>query len=246
MAGLDINIQATEGGDFDCYLSLPDSGPEAGAAPGVVIIASVFGVDGDVRAMADELAGHGFAVAAPDPFWRGDKGPMARTEDGRRRAAARAEDRERLIEQGVQDLADTMADLKARAVCNGRIAVIGLCYGGPYAILGPARLGCDAGIAFHGTKVENYLGEIDRVTVPLVLHWGDQDHAAPPEALARIRAATAGMADIDITIYPGVQHGYSSASNPESHDADATRNSLARAVEVIDGLRDVEAMAAAS
>ncbi len=244
MAGLDIKIQATEGGDFDCYLSLPEAG--SGSGPGVVIIASVFGVDGDVRAMADELAGHGFAVAAPDPFWRGDKGPMDRTEDGRRRAAARAEDREPLIDQGVRDLADTIADLKARTECNGRIAVIGLCYGGPYAILGPARLGCDAGIAFHGTKVENYLGEIDRVTVPLVLHWGDRDHAAPPEALARIRAATEGMAGVDITIYPGVQHGYSSASNPKSYDADATRNSLARAVEVINGLRNAEAMAAAS
>ncbi len=242
MAGQDIKIPAAEGGEFDSYLSLPDGG----AGPGVVIIASVFGVDGDVRDMADELAGSGFAVSAPDPFWRGDKGPMARTEDGQRRAAERAKDREPLIEQGVQDLGDTMADLKARPECNGRIAVIGLCYGGPYAILGPARLGCDAGIAFHGTKVQNYLGEIGGVHVPLVLHWGDQDHAAPPEALAQIRAATEGMADVDITIYPGVQHGYSAPSSTKAYDEDATRNSLRRAVEVINGLRDADAVAAES
>ena len=219
MAGQDIKISASEGGEFDAYLALPESG----SGPGVVIIGSVFGVDGDVRDMADTLAEHGM-----------------------RRAAARAKDREPIIERGIQDLADTMADLTARDQCNGRIAVIGLCYGGPYAILGPARLGCAAGIAFHGTKVQNYLGELDGVTAPLVLHWGDQDHALPPEALAQIRSATEGRADTDITIYPGIQHGYTSAVNPPSYDADATRNSLARAAEVINGLRDAEALAAAS
>ena len=219
MAGQDIKISASEGGEFDAYLALPESG----SGPGVVIIGSVFGVDGDVRDMADTLAEHGM-----------------------RRAAARAKDREPIIERGVQDLADTMADLTARDQCNGRIAVIGLCYGGPYAILGPARLGCAAGIAFHGTKVQNYLGELDGVTVPLVLHWGDQDHALPPEALAQIRAATEGRVDTDITIYPGIQHGYTSAVNPPSYDDAATRNSIARAVEVINGLRDAETLAAAS
>ncbi len=242
MAGQDIKISASEGGEFDAYLALP----VAGSGPGVVIIASVYGVDGDVRDMADVLAGHGFAVAAPDPFWRGDKGPMDRTEDGMRRAAERAKDREPIIERGVQDLADTIADLEARDQCNGRIAVIGLCYGGPYAILGPARLGCAAGIAFHGTKIQNYLGELDRVTVPLVLHWGDEDHALPPEALAQVRAATEGRANVDVTIYPGIKHGYTSAVNPATYDADATRNSLARAVAVIDGLRDAETLVAAS
>lgn len=242
MTGQDIKISASEGGVFDAYLSLPVSG----SGPGVVIISSVFGVDGDVRDMADTLAGHGFAVAAPDPFWRGDSGPMDRSEVGMRRAAERAKDREPIIERGVHDLADTIAELETRDQCNGRIAVIGLCYGGPYAILGPARLGCAAGIAFHGTKVQNYLDELDGVTAPIVMHWGDQDHALPPEALAQIRAVTAGRADTDITIYPGVQHGYTSAVNPPSYDATATRNSLARAVEVINGLRDAQTLAAAS
>ena len=123
---------------------------------------------------------------------------------------------------------------------------IGLCYGGPYAILGPARLGCSVGIAFHGTKVQNYLDELDGITAPIVLHWGDQDHALPPEALAQIRAATSSRANTDITIYPGVQHGYTSVANPPSYDAAATRISLARAVEVINELRDADTLAAAS
>ena len=123
--------------------------------------------------------------------------------------------------------------------CNGRIAVVGLCYGGPYALLGPARLGCDAGFSFHGTAVENYLGELSNVgEVPIRLHWGDQDRVCPPDTLARIQAATDAMANVEITVYPGVSHGYTAASNAKSWNAAAAENSWASALAVLDGLRN--------
>ncbi len=240
MTGQNIRIAAKQGGEFDCYLSRPG----AEAAPAVIIIGSVFGADEDVRRACDDLAAQGFVAAAPDMFWRGDSGPMDRSEDGARRARERALDRTPLIEAGVQDLADLIADLKSRPECNGRIAVVGLCYGGPYAIIGPARLGCDAGISFHGTKVENYIDEVGGVGAPISLHWGDQDHACPPEALARIRAATEDMANVDITIYPGVQHGYSARASVNAFNEDAATRSWARAVEVVSGLRDTAAAVA--
>ncbi len=234
MPGFETTIAASGGSAaFDTYIALPDSGP----GPGVIIMCSVYGVTEDVRAMADEMAARGFAAAAPDLFWRGDAGPLGRDEDGMRRAKARGGDRAAIIERGMADLADTMADLKARPECNGRIAVIGLCYGGPYAILGPARLGCAAGLAFHGTRVQDYLDRLDAVDVPLSLHWGDQDHAAPPADLARIQAAVAGKDNAEVVVYPGVKHGYSEPEAVESYDADATERSFARAYEIIARLR---------
>ena len=240
MPGDDVKIAASEGGEFDCFLSLPTTGK----APALVIMSSIFGADDDVREICDDIAGQGFIAAAPDLFWRTDAGPMPRTEDGRKRAAARAKDRDSSIERGVKDLADVMADLKTRPECNGRIAVVGLCYGGPYAILGPARLGCDAGLSFHGTKVENYLDDLSKVTVPLSLHWGDSDHAAPPEVLERVRAAISGMSNVDLTIYPGAQHGYT-ASAPEVWDEEASRGSWRRAVEILSELQDLPKAATA-
>ena len=235
MQGQDVKIAATESGTFDCYLSLPASGP----APALVIMSSIFGADGDVRDVCDELADRGFVVAAPDLFWRSDAGPMPRTAEGRRRAAARAKDRDASIERGVQDLADVMADLKGRPECNGRVAVVGLCYGGPYAILGPARLGCDAGLSFHGTKVENYLGDLDKVRVPLSLHWGDNDHAAPPETLEQVQSAIRDMPNVDMVIYPGAAHGYTAASAVDVWHEEASQASWRRAVEILNDLQNV-------
>lgn len=240
MAGNQITIPASGGGGFDCYVATPGG---AGRAPALVIMSSVFGVDGDVQGICDDIARAGFLAAAPDLFWRGDKGPMDRSEDGQRRARERAADRERLIEQGVGDLADTVAALRRRPDCNGRVAVAGLCYGGPYAILGQTRAGCDAGLSFHGTKVEEYLADVRAARGPLVLHWGDEDHAAPPEALARVRAATTGMPNVEIVIYPGVKHGYTARTSP-AWNADAAAASWRRAIEVLKGLRE-QAVAAA-
>jgi carboxymethylenebutenolidase len=187
----------------------------------------------------------GIVVAAPDLFWRGDGGPMPRTEEGGRRARARAENRGPQIMEGVQDLDDVMAVVKDLPQCNGRVAVLGLCYGGPYALLGPARLGCDAGFAFHGTGLDEYLDAVPDIgDRPIRLHWGDQDRVLSPEALAKIRQATAGMPNVEITIYPGVGHGYSGATNAKAWNAPAAENSWKSAFAVLDSLRGTAALTA--
>ena len=84
MPGTDIKITAKDGGAFDCYLSAPAAVP----ATGVIFACTVNGVDQDLRATADRFADAGFVVAAPDLFWRIDPGPVPRTEEGSKRAAA--------------------------------------------------------------------------------------------------------------------------------------------------------------
>lgn len=236
MTGMHIKIPAAgAGGGFDCYLATPGAG---GRVPALIVMSSVFGVDGDVQRICDDIAEAGFVAAAPDLFWRGDKGPMDRSEEGQRRARERALDRDRMIEQGVADLADTVAHLRRRPDCNGRVAVAGLCFGGPYAILGQTRAGCDAGLSFHGTKVDNYLADVGKVRGSLVLHWGDADHAAPPAALAKVRAATKGMRNVEIVIYPGVKHGYTARASTQAWNPDAAAKSWRRALDVLKDLRE--------
>ncbi len=231
----DIKIAAAGGGEFDCALTLPEAGP----GPALIIMSSIFGVDEDVRSALDDLAAKGIVAAAPDLFWRSEPGPMPRTEEGQASARKRAADRVKLIEIGMQDLADVMGMVKELPQCNGRIAVLGLCYGGPYALLGPARLGCDAGLAFHGSNLQSYLDMVSDIgDAPIRLHWGDEDHACPPEALAGIRSATENMSNVEITVYPGVRHGYSALSSAKSWNAPAAENSWASALAVMEGLRD--------
>ena len=74
-----IKIRSSEGGDFDCYLNVPNTGRQL---PAVVLASAVHGVDADIVAIADEFAAHDVIAAAPDLFWRTVPGPLSH-DDGR-------------------------------------------------------------------------------------------------------------------------------------------------------------------
>jgi carboxymethylenebutenolidase len=78
---------------------------------------------------------------------------------------------------------------------------MGLCYGGPYAILGPKRLGYTAGMSCHGTQMLDYIQELDGVGEPICIIWGDQDHRAPVEVLDAYRAILLRMKNVKCTSF---------------------------------------------
>ncbi len=190
--------------------------------PAVVLASTVRGVDADLRAIADEFAANGFIAAAPDLFWRTIAPSTSRVEQ---------------IRLGESDMADALAHLGTIGAFNGRAAVMGFCYGGPYAILGPKRLGYAAGISCHGTQMLDYIPELEGVEDPVCVIWGDRDHLAPAEVLDAYRDIPARMKNVEVHIFPGVLHGYMMHHNPKAFDPVARDFSMARALAILDGLR---------
>ena len=224
-------MQLNATGEFDCYLVTPD---EKGTVPAIVLASAVHGVDGDVRAIADEFASHGYIAAAPDLFWRSIPGPLARDDT---RTKERSRPRLEKIKAGEADLADTLAELRKEPRFNGLAAVIGFCYGGPYAILGPKRLGYAAGISCHGTQLLDFIKDLEGITAPVCIIWGDRDHQAPPPVLDAYRAVPARMKNVEVHVFPGVEHGYMMPGNPEAFDVKTRDFSMKRALAIVDGLR---------
>jgi len=238
MSGQDIKLRAGAGGEFDCYLAAPKTGERGSTIPAIVLTSAVHGVDADVRAIADEFAAQGFLAAAPDLFWRVLPGPLAR-DDGR--ARERSQPRLPSIKTGEADLADTLAMLRRQPGFNGQAAVIGFCYGGPYAILGPKRLGYAAGISCHGTQMLDFIGELDGVTAPLCIIWGDQDIAAPAEVQEAYRKVPARIKNVEVHIFPGVLHGYMMPGNRAAFSAETRAFSMQKALALLEGLRSAPA-----
>jgi carboxymethylenebutenolidase len=231
MPGTTIKIRSSGGGEFDCYLALPTGD---GKRPAIVLAAAVHGVDKDIRDLADEFAGHGYVAAAPDLFWRSIPGPVAA---GDPRAQERSQPRLEKIKAGEPDMVDTLAYLKTLPQFNGRAAAMGFCYGGPYAILAPKRLGYAAGISCHGSRMGDYIEELNGVTAPVCIIWGDQDHAAPPPVQEAYRAVPARMKNVDVNIFPGVLHGYMMRGNAKAYHAETYKFSMGRALAILNGLR---------
>ncbi len=227
----DIKVRSSEGAEFDCYLVTPQTEQKV---PAIVLASAIFGVDQDLRGIADEFASRGYIAAAPDLFWRSVPGPLVREDP---RTAPRGQPRLEKIKAGERDLADLLPVLREQPLFNGRAAVIGFCYGGPYAILGPKRLGYDAGISCHGTQMLDFIHELEGVRQPLCIIWGDQDHVAPANVLEAYRAVPARMKNVEVHIFPGVQHGYMMRGSPQAFDQKMHDFSMGRALAILKGLR---------
>jgi carboxymethylenebutenolidase len=235
MAGHTVKIRssakgAADTGEFDCYVSLPATADKVAA---IVLASAVHGVDKDVRDLADELASHGFIAAAPDLFWRWLPGPLP---GGDPRLTERSQPRLEKIKANEADMADTLAYLRTLPQFNGRAAAAGFCYGGPFAILGPKRLGYAAGISCHGSRMEVYLDDLAGVTQPVCIIWGDQDTAAPAEVVANYRKAASTMRNVEIDILPGILHGYMMPWNDKAYDAPARKFSMEKILAILNDL----------
>jgi carboxymethylenebutenolidase len=234
MPGKTVKIRASEGGTFDCYVALPEG---SGPTPAMVLACAISGVDQDHMDMADAFAAKGFIAAAPDLFWRTIPGPLPASDE---RRSGRGQPRGEKIATGEADMVDTLAYLRTLPQFNGRAATIGYCYGGPYAITGPKRLGYDAGLSCHGTRMQDYLPDLDGVTQPVSIMWGDKDHAAPAEVLDAYRPVPGRMKNVEVHIFPGVLHGYMLRSG-QGFDAKAYEFSMGRALAILEGLRGASA-----
>ena len=231
MQGQDVRIRSRDGGEFDCYVAAPDG---SGKAPGIVLAAAVMGVDADMRAMADDFAAHGVFAAAPDLFWRTLPGPLPL---GDPRCAERAKPRLEVIKKSEADMADTLAHLKTLPRFNGRAVSAGFCFGGPYAVLGPKRLGFAAGLSCHGSQMGSYIDELEGMSQPVCFVWGDEDHQLPPELAEKYRAVAAQKKNLDVNIFPGVKHGYMLRGNPKAFDQKTYDFSMQRAFALLDALK---------
>ena len=212
-------IGSRHGSDLPCYLALP---PGDSAVPAVVLASTIRGLDADLRALADGFAARGYIAAAPDLFAR--SGTPDASQDARSRVAQ--------LRAGEADMADVLVHLGNVAGFNGRAAVLGLCYGGPYAIVGPRRLGYAAGIACHGSQMLDFIDEANQLTHPVCLMWGDEDHRAPAAVLAAYRAIASRRPNVEVHVFRGIRHGYM-LRHSEAFDEASHAFSMRRALEIL-------------
>lgn len=217
MAGTDVTYTTRDHETFDGYLTAPTG---TAKVPGILLITAIFGVDQEMRELSDAWASDGFIVSVPDIFWRQIPGPTA--------DMTVAFDRYGKFDpvQGMKDIEDLVRDLKSRPQCNGKVAILGFCFGGRYALLGASRLGINAAASYHGAGMGQHVDEVDKITCPVSFHFGDADPVVPMDEVNAIQKAFAGRATADIGVYKGAGHnfamprkqGYDPAAAQESRE----------------------------
>jgi carboxymethylenebutenolidase len=200
-----ITIKATDGtGDFAAYVVEPKTKP-AGV---VVVIQEIFGVNQAMRDVAAWIADMGFIAVAPDLFWRIEPGIdlTDKTEADWKRAFELFQ----IFDQpkGIEDLKATVAAGRTMPGANGKVATIGYCLGGRLAFMMAEQSDADANISYYGVGLDGLLGDLDKVTKPLVVHIAEKDEFFPPEGRAAVVAATKGHKHITTYVYPNANHAF--------------------------------------
>ncbi len=173
-----------------------------GAGSAVVIVPSAFGVTPDLEAQMEELARDACQVVAFDPFFRDDPGAASYEDMARAMARVRGVNRERAY-------ADLRTSIDRAREANGKVVVLGICFGGPLALAAAADAVADGVVTWHGSRLEQALTRAGEMRCPLRLHCGSVDPVMPPEALRAVRAAFAEHGDVQIIVHEGATHGFS-------------------------------------
>ena len=215
MPGFDINYRTRANETFPGYMTHPDGDEKL---TGIVVITSIFGIDDEMKELTNAFAEDGFIVSVPDAFWRTVPGPTADFQKG----LARMESFD--FDQGIKDFEDVINDLRAHPQCNGKVAVLGFCFGGRYAHVAAARFGINAAAAYHGTGIGLNLDETSRISCPVSFHFGDTDPAVPMDEVQQVAKAYSGHKNAEIEIYRGIGHNFSMPYKP-GYDPDAAKAS---------------------
>ncbi len=199
----EVTIASHDGQSFSAYLAVP----AAGHGPGLVLCQEIFGINDFMRRTAQSLAEEGYVVLAPDLFWR--QQPGIQLTDGPADMPRAFELYQGFdVDLGIKDIAATLAALRALPEQQGGAGVLGYCLGGKLAYLAACRTDADVAIGYYGVGIEDSLEEAANLRGRLVLHIAEQDGFCPPPARQRILEALGGKANVELYVYPGMDHAF--------------------------------------
>jgi carboxymethylenebutenolidase len=173
-------------------------------APVIILIHEIFGLSDWAKEMADELAGQGFIVVAPDLLT--GFGPNNGGSD-----AFPSMDATTKAVSGL-DAAVVNADLDAAAdygkkipAGNGKIAVVGFCWGGSKSFAFAAhRKDLSAAFVFYGTSP----ADVTTITAPVYGFYAGNDARVGATVPATTDAMKAAGKKYEPVTYDGAGHGF--------------------------------------
>lgn len=194
------------------YLAMPAQRP--GRLPCVLVVHENRGLNPHIEDIARRLALAGFIAFAPDAL--APLGGYPGDEDKARELFAKLEQ-----PKTQQDLIAAAALVRGRAEGNGRLGVVGFCYGGSLCNILATRLPeLAAAVPFYGSAPA--LEAVPAIRAELLLHFAGNDERVnaswPPYEQALQKAGVKYTANI----YPGTQHGFNNDTTPRYDEAAAS------------------------
>lgn len=217
--GEEVVYATVSGNKITGYLAKSDGEPEA---PGIIVIHEWWGLNDNIRMMAEKLAGEGYTVLAVDLY----NGKVAESPDSAGTYARSVNDDEALdnLTQAYEYLSDheNAAD----------IGVIGWCFGGAWslqtALAHPNKI--DATVIYYGRLVTD-TEQLSKLQMPILGIFGEEDEGIPPKEVKAFEKALNDVGvDNSIHIYEDADHAFANPSGTR-YNEDAAEDAWGKTVQ---------------
>jgi carboxymethylenebutenolidase len=189
-----IELTAADGFKLSAYRAEPSGKPRGG----LVVVQEIFGVNSHIRSVCDGFAADGYLAIAPALFDRIEPGieigytpeDIARGRDLKMKSTT---------DNALRDIGAAVATLAS----DGKVAVVGYCWGGLLSWLAASRVsGLAAAIAYYGGGMTDAAAATPQC--PVMAHFGEWDKGIP---IAGVDALKKAHPDIEVFIY-AADHGF--------------------------------------
>ncbi|MCL6644181.1 MAG: dienelactone hydrolase family protein [Dehalococcoidia bacterium] len=189
------------GGTCSGYLAKPASG----TGKGVIVIQEWWGLNDNIKGIADRFAAEGFVALAPDLY----HGVVTKEPDEAGKLLMALN-----IQRAEADLKGAVAYLKE--MTGGPVGTVGFCMGGALSLFAACNSDGDVGACvdfYGGHPAVKY--NWDNLTAPVLGIWAEHDDFVNPN----IPTYKAELEKRNIThefiTYPGTQHAFFNDEHPE-------------------------------
>ena len=188
--------------------------PRSGKGPGLVLIQEYWGLVDHIKNLADRFAAAGFVTLAPDLY----HGKVTKSPDDAGKMLMALN-----IAQAGKDMkgaADYL--LHSGTVSSRRVGIVGFCMGGQLALYAGMEYpeAIAAVVDFYGIHPAVAI-DPKRVRVPVLGHFGRQDHSVSEEAVRALATAQFGAGGSFEHHYYDAGHAFFNDTRPVYSERDA-------------------------
>ncbi len=210
-----------------------------GGSPAVILIHEIWGLNANIRSIADRIAEEGFDVLAPDLMtgsgFAGSLDPQMLKDMNDPAKRNEAQKKLRAIfapMHSPQFAKKTIARLKACRDFLGKgrnVATVGFCFGGTYSFACACELPLSAAVVFYGRPPEP-LSKVKDIGCPVMAFYGEKDTNIL-DSLPALEAEMRKRGKVFLpTTYKGCGHAFFNDTNKEMYNRKAADDSWKRMI----------------
>jgi carboxymethylenebutenolidase len=205
--GVTISQTTADGRSVSAYFAEADKKD----APVVILIHEWWGLNDNIKTMAEDIRAKGFHAVAIDLF----NGSVAtnRDEAKAQTSAVKASESNATLAAWVE---------WAKTNGNGKVATLGWCFGGGWSLSAALNTQIDAAVIYYG-RVTSKADSLKKLNAPILGHFGTLDKSINPEMVGAFHKslAEAGKSDLMTTHWYTAGHAFANPTGGRYDEDDA-------------------------